>query len=126
MSLNVLVVDDSAVMRSMIIRAMKMAELPLGEIHQAGDGQDGLDQLKANWIDLVVVDINMPVMNGEEMIGHMKTDPLTQDTPIIVVSTEGSEKRIQRLKDQGAMFIHKPFSPEQIRDTIIELTGIEG
>jgi len=126
MSLNVLIVDDSAVMRSMIIRTMKLADLPIGELHQAGNGQEGLDRLKNNWIDLVIVDMNMPVMRGEVMIERMKADPVTRDLPLIVISTEGSEKRIQWLKELGAKFIHKPFSPEQIRDTIVELTGVEG
>ena len=126
MSLNVLIVDDSAVMRSMIIRTIKLADLPIGELHQAGNGQEGLDRLKNNWIDLVIVDMNMPVMRGEVMIERMKADPVTRDLPLIVISTEGSEKRIQWLKELGAKFIHKPFSPEQIRDTIVELTGVEG
>ncbi len=124
MALNVLIVDDSGVMRAMILKTMKMAGLPLGEVHQAANGQEGLDSLSENWIDLVIVDINMPVMNGEEMIDNMKTSPSLADTPIVVISTEGSETRIARLREKGAYFIHKPFTPEIIRDTIQEITGI--
>ena len=68
MSLNVLVVDDSAVMRAMIIKTLRLSGLPLGEVHEAANGQEGLGTLDEHWIDLVLVDINMPVMNGEEMI----------------------------------------------------------
>ena len=124
MALNVLIVDDSGVMRAMILKTMKMTGLPLGEIYQAANGQEGLDALGENWIDLVIVDINMPVMNGEEMIDNMRANPEFANTPIVVISTEGSETRIERLRQKGAHFIHKPFTPETIRDTIQEITGI--
>ncbi len=124
MALNVLIVDDSGVMRAMILKTMKMAGLPLGEVYQAGNGQEGLGALGENWIDLVIVDINMPVMNGEEMIDAMRANPEYEKTPIVVISTEGSETRIERLRQKGTRFIHKPFTPETIRDTILEITGI--
>jgi len=124
MALNVLIVDDSKVMRSMVLKTMKMAQIPMGEVIHAGNGQEGLDALAENWIDLVLVDINMPVMNGEEMIRQMKTRPETADIPVVVISTEGSETRIARLKEMGAAFVHKPFAPEEIRDTIYSLTGM--
>jgi len=124
MALNVLIVDDSGVMRAMILKTMKMTGLPLGEIYQAANGQEGLAALGENWVDLVIVDINMPVMNGEEMIDTMRTLPELADIPIVVISTEGSETRIERLRKKGAHFIHKPFTPETIRDTIMKITGI--
>lgn len=118
MSINVLIVDDSAVMRAMVLKTMRMSGLPLGEVHQAANGRDGLEALNAHWIDLVLLDINMPVMNGEEMIDRMMQDPQLKDTPKVVISTEGSQARIERLKRKGARFIHKPFTPELIRDKI--------
>ena len=124
MALNILVVDDSAVMRKMIIKTMGMCGLPIGEIKQAANGREGLEELDKNWIDIVILDINMPVMNGEEMIDEMQQDPEIKDIPVVVVSTEGSSTRIDRLKERGAMFIQKPFTPEMIRDTIYEVTGI--
>ena len=125
MSINVLIVDDSSVMRAMILKTMRMAGLPIGEVYQAANGQEGLAVLDQNWIDLLVVDINMPVMNGEEMINHIRESQETEELPIIVVSTEGSETRIDRLKKKGARFIHKPFTPETIRDTVTDLTGLD-
>jgi len=124
MALNILVVDDSAVMRKMIIKTMGMCGLPIGEIKQAANGREGLEELDKNWIDIVILDINMPVMNGEEMIDEMQQDPEIKDIPVVVISTEGSSTRIDRLKERGAMFIQKPFTPEMIRDTIYEVTGI--
>jgi two-component system chemotaxis response regulator CheY len=125
MALNILVVDDSSVTRAMIIKTLKIAGLPLGEIHQAANGQEGLDELENNWIDLALVDINMPVMNGEEMITRVRERQEWLNLPIVVVSTEGSQTRIERLQQQGAQFIHKPFSPETIREVVSEITGLD-
>ncbi len=124
MAINILVVDDSAVMRTMIIKTVRMSNLPLGDIYEAADGQQGLDALQANWIDLVLLDINMPVMNGEEMIDRMRENPELQDIPTIVISTESSQTRIERLQQKGARFIHKPFTPEMIRDTVVDVLAI--
>jgi two-component system, chemotaxis family, chemotaxis protein CheY len=124
MAINILVVDDSAVMRAMIEKTLRMSGLPLGEIYQAADGQQGLKALSEHWIDLVLLDINMPVMNGEQMMEHMLKDPEMKDTPVVVVSTEGSEARIARLQRKGAFFIHKPFSPEIVRDAARDLLGL--
>ena len=108
----------------MIVKTIRMSGLDLGDVFQAGNGQEGLEAARSNWIDLVVADINMPVMNGEEMIDQMKADPELSDLPTIVISTEGSITRIQRLESKGVKFIHKPFTPEIIRDSIQTLTGI--
>ena len=98
-----------------------MTDLEFGELHEAADGQQGLEKLKSEWVDLVLADINMPVMNGEEMINQMKEDLELKDIPIVVISTEGSETRIERLKQKGVEFIRKPFSPEIISDVISQL-----
>lgn len=125
MGINILVVDDSGVMRSMIAKTIKLSGLKLGEIHQAANGQEGLEALNQNWIDLVIADINMPVMNGEEMIDRMRKEPEFKDIPIVVVSTEGSKTRVERLQNKGARFIHKPFTPEAIRDAVKKFLGDE-
>jgi two-component system, chemotaxis family, chemotaxis protein CheY len=124
MSLNVLVVDDSAVMRNMVIRVLRLTGLPLGEVYQASNGQEGLESLKSNWIDLALVDINMPVMNGEQMIDHVRQDPHIAETPIVVISTETSQARIELLQRKGVEFVHKPFSAETLRATIFRMTGM--
>jgi two-component system chemotaxis response regulator CheY len=124
MALNILVVDDSAVMRTMIIKTLRISGLPLGEIYEASNGQEGLQVLNDNWIDLALVDINMPVMSGEEMIDAARANPETADLPIVVVSTESSETRIEMLQKKGAEFVHKPFTPESLRQTIVRMTGV--
>lgn len=123
MALNILVVDDSSVTRAMIIKTLKMSGVPLGEIYQAGNGWEGLSQLEQHPVDLALVDINMPVMNGEDMLETLRSNPKWTSLPVIVVSTEGSVTRIERLHQLDAKFIHKPFTPETICRTIEELTG---
>jgi len=118
MSLNVLIVDDSAVMRSMVQKTLRMSGVELGEVLQAGNGQEALALLEKHWVDLALVDINMPVMNGEELIEHIRRRPETADLPVIVISTEGSETRIERLHQKGAAFVHKPFTPEMIEQIV--------
>jgi len=125
MAINLLVVDDSKVMRAMVLKTMGMAEIPLSEVYEASNGQEGLDLLDNHWIDLAIVDINMPVMNGEELIDRMKENPETKDIPVVVISTEGSKARIERLQRKGATFIHKPFSAEAIRDTVKHVLKME-
>jgi len=118
MAVNVLVVDDSAVMRAMILKSLRMSGIDLGTTREATNGQEGLDALRDAPVDIVIVDINMPVMTGEEMIERMKADPALRDLPVLIISTEGSRARQKRLRELAASFIHKPFAPEKIRDTI--------
>lgn len=124
MVLNTLIVDDSAVMRRMILRTLKLSGLPVGEVFEAADGAEALRQLKANWVDLALVDINMPVMNGEEFIRRVRAEPEYRDLAVVVVSTESSETRIGAIREMDALFVHKPFTPEAIRQRVIEITGV--
>lgn len=124
MAFNVLVVDDSAVMRQMVVRTLKMSGLPLGTVLEAGNGEEGLFVLQDEWVDLLLLDINMPVMNGEEMLRRIRGNPETENLPVIVVSTEGSETRLAALHDLGASIVRKPFAPETLRDTILRVTGV--
>lgn len=124
MALNVLVVDDSAVMRAMIIKTLKLSGITLGEVHQASNGAEGLEALDEHWIDLALVDINMPVMDGEEMIDRVRQQPDTEGLPVVVVSTESSATRIEALQSKGARFVHKPFTPETLKATIVQMTGV--
>lgn len=125
MAINLLIVDDSKVMRAMVLKTLRMTGLELADVHEAANGQEGLECLENHWIDLAVVDINMPVMGGEEMIDRMKENPELKEIPVIVISTEGSQARIERLQHKGATFIHKPYSAETIRDAVNHLLKME-
>jgi two-component system, chemotaxis family, chemotaxis protein CheY len=124
MAFNVLVVDDSAVMRTMVVRTLRMSGIPLASVNEAGNGEEGLRALEEHWVDLLLLDINMPVMNGEEMLRRVRENPETAALPVIVVSTEGSETRLQALQELGASIVRKPFAPETLRDTILRITGV--
>jgi two-component system, chemotaxis family, chemotaxis protein CheY len=123
MGINILIVDDSSVMRTMILKTLRMSGIAIGDVLSASNGVEGLDILSRQWMDLVILDINMPVMNGEEMMSRMRANPETRDIPVIVISTEGSKTRIDELVKMGAKFIRKPFSPEMIRDVILQSIG---
>lgn len=124
MAINILVVDDSAVMRSMIIRTINLCGLEVGEIYQAENGRDGLEKLEEIWVDLVFIDVNMPVMDGMEMLEAIRQGTLTRDLPVLIVSTESNEERINIINRQNAGFVHKPFTPEMLREKILEMLGV--
>lgn len=124
MSLRILVVDDSPVMRKMVIRTLGMSGLPIEAVHEACQGREALDVLaREEGINLGLFDVNMPVLNGEELVMLVRAEPKTADLPVVMVSTEGSAERIERLKRLGASFIRKPFGPEALLDAIISATG---
>jgi two-component system chemotaxis response regulator CheY len=123
MSLSVLVVDDSAIMRTIIIKHLRASGIPLGEVIEAGDGAEALWLLAKNPVDLALVDINMPVINGEELIQKLRKNRKTESLPVIVVSTEGSDVRIRRLQDSRTSFVHKPFTPETLKEKLLEAMG---
>ena len=124
MALNVLVTDDSAVMRAMIIRTLRMTEVELGEITQAANGVEALAVLDEQWVDVALIDINMPVMNGIELLETIAGRPYAGGLRTIVISTEGSDPRITTVHRLGAAFVHKPFTPEELRDTLLRITGV--
>ncbi len=124
MAINLMVVDDSAVMRSVLIRTLRLSGLPLTNVYQAGDGADALHILESHEVDLALIDINMPVMDGVVLIDRIRADARLSAVSLVVVSTEGSETRIESLRSKGVSFIHKPFTPEQIRATVLRVLGV--
>ncbi len=124
MAVNILVVDDSAVMRSMIKKTILSSGVEVGEIYEAANGQEGLDVLEDNWLDILFIDVNMPVMDGMEMLNHVRQKSETRDIPILIVSTESNHERIEVIQKQNAGFVHKPFTPEVLRERILEALGV--
>lgn len=125
MSHNVLIVDDSATIRKMVKKTMKIAGLDVGEIYEAANGIEALAQLNNHPVALMVVDINMPTMNGIQLLTRMKANGRLKDIPIVIASTEGSEERIRQMEEFGAFgYVRKPFHPEQLRDVLEPLLGV--
>lgn len=124
MSYSILIVDDSLPMRSVIKRTLKTAGYAGSDFHDAANGKEALDLMKNRWIDMVMTDYNMPVMNGLELIQAIKKEDLLKDIPVVVISTEGNTAKIKEFMESGAAgYITKPFTPETIRDLIIKLLG---
>ena len=87
MSFNLLVVDDSRTVRAVLTKTLKIAKIPTNQVFEAENGKDALDIVADEWIDLIFADINMPVMNGVEMIEKLKGDPCSESIPVVVVFT---------------------------------------
>ncbi len=126
MSRSVLIVDDSATIRQMVKKVMDIAGLNVDEIFEASNGIEALAQLADHEVAVVVVDINMPTMNGIQFLQRMKGNEKLQHIPIVIASTEGSTARIEQMKEFGAVaYIRKPFQPEQLRDALMPLLGVK-
>lgn len=126
MAFNVLIVDDSSSMRAVIKKTIKVSGFNVGEYFEAGDGREALEILSNKWVDLVLSDINMPNMNGLELIAEMKKNELLSSIPVVLVTSEGSEKKIEESIRLGASrYIKKPFFPEDIKNMLRSLVGEE-
>ena len=122
---TVLVVDDSAVTRAMIVKTLDLARIPVSECLQAGNGKEALELLEDHWVDIVFADLNMPVMGGREMLRLMRTTPELADIPVIVISSEHCDPGSLPLS-WASGYVRKPFTPEALRDAMAALTRDEG
>ncbi len=126
MSCNVLIVDDSPILRKAIKKVVKLAGLEEDRIHEAGNGQEALEILETVWIDLVLLDLNMPVMDGEQFAQELRRRPDLKDVAVVIVSTEANKERLQRLRDLGIVdSLHKPFEPEDLCKLISKVLGVK-
>lgn len=124
MPYSILIVDDSLPMRSVIKRTLKAAGYGNSELLEAANGREALDLMQNSWVDVILTDYNMPVMNGLDFLNAVKKDDLFRDIPVLVISTEGNASKIQEFMDCGAGgYITKPFTPEAIRDLIVNILG---
>lgn len=127
MSYNILVVDDSAIVRQMVTKTIRMSEVDVGTIYEAGNGIEALKVLDDEWIDIVFADIHMPEMNGIEMVDKMAEDNLLVSIPVVIVSSDHSQTRIDELEGKGIRaYMKKPFRPEGLKDIIDDLLGAAG
>jgi two-component system chemotaxis response regulator CheY len=119
MGYRILFVDDSATIRGILAKIVRIAGLPVDRLHEAGNGVDALAILRSHPVDLVISDLHMPTMGGVEMIHHMAMDSELRQVPVIILTGDGSEQRRERLRADGVSHIlRKPVTPESIRDTI--------
>src|SRR5579863_7148697 len=124
MALRVLIVDDSPVMRAFVRRVLGISGLDAAEIFEACDGQEALTLLECEWVDVVLTDINMPNMDGEEFVARLAQKGLLPLVTVIVVSTDATALRRERLQSLGAHgYLSKPFQPETLRAEIERAMG---
>lgn len=121
---SLLVVDDSASMRRSIRRIIDMCGFPVTRVHEAENGAAALGVLRERWIDVLLTDVNMPVMNGMQLLREMRSDPGLASVPAIVVSSDGSESRRGAAAGLGVIgYLCKPFQPEAVRDALDRAVG---
>lgn len=119
---NVLIVDDSATARMMVRRCLTICGYRADQTFEAEHGRAALDQLKAESIDLVVSDLNMPVMDGRTLLRFMRSSPRLNAIPVIVVSSLVNEAAEEELRGMGATaVIRKPLSPAALAAAITSM-----
>jgi len=120
MPIRALIVDDSSVMRKIVERSLRQAGIDLTQVLEAGNGAEALGVLKDNAVDLILCDINMPVMDGLEFIKRLPGMANAKDVPVIMITTEGSESHVIQALSCGARgYIRKPFTPDQVREQVV-------
>jgi two-component system, chemotaxis family, chemotaxis protein CheY len=120
---NILIVDDSAIMRTMIKRVASIAGTPIGTIFEAANGREALGILEQHPVQFVFTDLNMPVMTGTELLREMQARDHWRNIVRIVISTDGSDSRRHEVRDLSvAVYVEKPFRPEEMRDVLTLLT----
>ena len=120
MESDVLIVDDSAAIRKILQRVLRQTGMSIRTIHEAGDGQEALDLLKSRPINLVLSDINMPKMDGLQLLGAMKAAAEWQSIPVVMITTEGGESKVGEAVRLGAAgYVRKPFTADQIKEKLV-------
>ena len=120
--LDVLIVDDSAAIRKILQRVLRQTDLPLGEIHEAGDGSEAVNILKDRSFGLILSDINMPTMDGLQLLARIKEMEHMRNVPVLMITTEGGQGKVMEAVQLGATgYVRKPFTAEQIKE---KLAGI--
>ncbi len=121
---EILIVDDSPIIRRFIRKAAGLAGLADEHIHEAANGQLALDVVAAQAVDIVFLDLNMPVMDGETFLRNIRASEEHSELPVVLVSTESNEGRLDLLKDLGIIdYLHKPFEPEKLRQLVEKIMG---
>ena len=117
-----MIVDDSATMRKIIMRTIRMSGLEFDRVEEACNGVEALEKLKAGPVDVMLCDIDMPAMSGRELVKRARELPMCASTKIVMVSTESAvDVIIQVLADGANGYITKPFTPEKFHEKLTPL-----
>ena len=122
MAVDILIVDDSSAIRKIIQRVLVQAEVTIGKVMEAGDGIEALAILKENKVGLILCDINMPRMDGLQLLGEIKANPEYKHIPVLMVTTEGAQAKVLEAVNLGAVgYVRKPFTADQIKEKLADL-----
>src|ERR1700751_4427365 len=118
--IRALIVDDSSVMRKIVERSLRQAGIDLVQVMEAGNGAEALGIVKESAVDLILCDINMPVMDGLEFVKPLQAMDVPKSTPVGRITTGGSESQVVQAFSFGAKgYIRKPFTPDQVKEHVI-------
>lgn len=123
MKINILIVDDCSVMRLMMKRTLSLSNISINRVFEAADGEQALELVDTEKIDLIILDLYMPVMDGMEVLETIRNRSVSKHIPILIVSTESNESMIAQIEMLGSGFVHKPFTPETLREEIFRVSG---
>lgn len=125
MPFRVLIADDSPGMRLVIRRVIQLSGFAVDLFVEAADGEQALCALRRQAVDVVLTDINMPNMNGEQFMVALRAEDGLKTLPVVVVSTDATRHRIERMLELGAQgYITKPFQPEALREELERVLGV--
>lgn len=124
-NVRALIVDDSSVMRKIVERCLRQAGLNLGEVVEASNGAEALSIVQSRKLDLILCDINMPVMDGLEFVKQLSGLENAKSVPVVMITTEGSESHVVQALSAGARgYLRKPFTADQVKEHVLPaLTG---
>jgi len=116
---DILVVDDSAAIRKILQRVLRQTGMPIRGIHEAADGQEALELMKTQSVDVILTDINMPRMDGIQFLAAVKAAEQWRNIPVLMVTTEGGEAMVGEALRLGASgYVRKPFTADQIKEKL--------
>lgn len=122
MPFDVLIVDDSAAIRKILQRVLRQAEMSIGEVFEAGDGVEALASLKDHKVGLILSDINMPNMDGLQLLSQIRASAEWKNLPVLMITTEGSQNKVLEAVNLGASgYVRKPFTADQIKEKLVGL-----
>jgi two-component system, chemotaxis family, chemotaxis protein CheY len=125
-ALTILIVDDSSVMRKIVERSLRQSGLTIARVLEAGNGAEALTAVQQARVDLVLCDINMPVMDGLEFVRQLSQSEHGKGVPVVMITTEGSEGHVVQALSAGARgYIRKPFTPEQVKEHVLPVLGVK-
>ncbi len=123
---KVVIVDDSGVTRKIIRKALHMIGLDIEALHECGNGEEALELIRQEPLDLLITDLNMPQMTGVELLKELHETRRAEGMKIIVITSDRNEERLEELQDlEVCAVLNKPFRPESLREAIVQKCHVE-